>query len=134
MYSKIFVLVAALFLGFFVNPALSAQTVDINNADAATIAENLNGIGDFKAKAIVAYRTKHGVFVDEQDLVKVKGIGVKLIERNRSLISFGKNVSVKKPVVESPSATDKLDTSVSGSNGTKPSSVNATPALPASGS
>ena len=82
--------IAILFLSGFVNLSLAAQAVDINNADAATIAENLNGIGDAKARAIVAYRAEHGLFVDEQDLIKVKGIGAKLVERNRSLILFGK--------------------------------------------
>jgi len=100
MYPKMFA-VAILVMSFFVKPAFAAQIVDINNADVATIAENLNGIGEAKARAIVAYRAEHGVFIDEQDLIKVKGIGTKLVERNRSLISFGKNVSVKKPVVAS---------------------------------
>ena len=91
--------VAILFLSGFVNLSLAAQAVDINNADAATIAENLNGIGEAKARAIVAYRAEHGLFVDEQDLIKVKGIGAKLVERNRSLISFGKEAADNKPEV-----------------------------------
>ena len=91
--------VAILFLSGFVNLSLAAQAVDINNADAATIAENLNGIGETKARAIVAYRAEHGLFVDEQDLIKVKGIGAKLVERNRSLISFGKEAADNKPEV-----------------------------------
>ena len=98
MFPKIFA-VALLFLSGFVNLSLAAQAVDINNADAATIAENLNGIGEAKARAIVAYRAEHGLFVDEQDLVKVKGIGAKLVERNRSLISFGKEAAGNKPDV-----------------------------------
>lgn len=98
MFPKMFA-VAILFLSGFVNLSLAAQAVDINNADAATIAENLNGIGEAKARAIVAYRAEHGLFVDEQDLIKVKGIGAKLVERNRSLISFGKEAADNKPEV-----------------------------------
>ena len=98
MFPKMFA-VAILFLSGFVNLSLAAQAVDINNADAATIAENLNGIGETKARAIVAYRAEHGLFVDEQDLIKVKGIGAKLVERNRSLISFGKEAADNKPEV-----------------------------------
>ena len=41
----------------------------------------------------MAYRAEHGLFVDEQDLIKVNGIGAKLVERNRSLISFGKKAA-----------------------------------------
>ena len=118
MFPKMFA-VAILFLSCFVNPSFAAQAVDINNADAATIAENLNGIGDAKARAIVAYRAEHGLFVDEQDLVKVKGIGAKLVERNRSLISFGKKVSVSKPAVGSQTARVKADQSSSSKAVTK---------------
>lgn len=108
MYANIFA-AAILFLSVFINPSIAAQTVNINNADAATIAENLNGIGEAKARAIVAYRAEHGIFVDEQDLIKVKGIGAKLLERNRSLISFGKKVSVSKPVVAKQAGKAKTD-------------------------
>lgn len=99
MFPKMFA-VAFLFLSLFTqSQSFAAQTVDINNDDAATIAENLNGIGEAKARAIVAYRSEHGGFSDEQDLIKVKGIGAKLVERNRSLISFGKKAGAAKPVV-----------------------------------
>jgi competence protein ComEA len=60
--------------------------VDINKADAATIAKELNGIGLSKAQAIVAYRDKNGSFKTLEDLRKVKGIGVKTLERNRTNI------------------------------------------------
>ncbi len=98
MFPKMFA-VAILVMSVFCNPSYAGQSVDINSADAATIAENLNGIGEAKARAIVAYRAEHGAFVDGQDLIKVKGIGAKLFDRNRSLISFGKKVSVSKPAV-----------------------------------
>ena len=60
-----------------------AGPVDINKADAATIAKELNGIGLSKAQAIVAYREKNGAFRSAEDLRKVKGIGAKTLERNR---------------------------------------------------
>lgn len=97
MFPKMFA-VAVLFLSICFKPAFAAQAVDINTADAATIAENLNGIGESKARAIVAYRAEHGNFLKEQDLIKVKGIGAKLIERNRDLILFGKNAKAAKPI------------------------------------
>jgi len=109
MFPKYFA-VAVLFLSIFFQPIFAAQTVDINVADAATIAENLNGIGESKARAIVAYRAEHGKFANEQDLIKVKGIGAKLIERNRDLISFGKKTTVAKPIDTSKRKSDLSST------------------------
>jgi competence protein ComEA len=63
-----------------------AGPVDINTADAATIAKELQGIGLSKAQAIVAYRDKNGSFKSAEDLRKIKGIGAKTLERNRANI------------------------------------------------
>jgi competence protein ComEA len=63
-----------------------AGPVDINKADAATIAKELNGIGLSKAQAIVAWREKNGAFKSADDLRKIKGIGAKTLEKNRSNI------------------------------------------------
>jgi competence protein ComEA len=63
-----------------------AGPVDINKADAATIAKELKGIGLSRAHAIVAYREKNGAFRSVDDLRKVKGIGVKVLEQNRQNI------------------------------------------------
>jgi len=42
-------------------PALAgAGPVDINTADAATIARELNGVGESRARAIVEYRERTG--------------------------------------------------------------------------
>ena len=66
--------------------AFAAERVNINTADAATIAAALNGVGEAKAQAIVAYRTEHGPFKSADQLAEVKGIGLKTVERNRDLI------------------------------------------------
>ena len=63
-----------------------AGPVDINKADAATIAKELQGIGLSRAQAIVAYREKNGAFKSAEDLRKVKGIGAKTLELNRGNI------------------------------------------------
>ncbi len=67
-------------------PLAAAEPVDINSADASTIAENLNGIGLTRAEAIVAYREAHGPFQDADELVNVKGIGLATVNKNRELI------------------------------------------------
>jgi len=70
-------------------PALVwAGPVDINTADAATIAKELQGIGLSRAQAIVAYREKNGAFRSVEDLRKIKGIGAKVLERNRANIKL----------------------------------------------
>jgi competence protein ComEA len=64
----------------------SADPVNINSADAATIARELKGVGPAKAEAIVQYRQQHGAFRSVDELALVKGIGPKFIERNRAQI------------------------------------------------
>ena len=61
-----------------------AGPVNINTADAETIAAELKGVGMSKAKAIVEYRKKHGPFQNADDLSLVKGIGERTVELNRS--------------------------------------------------
>jgi len=65
-----------------------AGPVNINTADAKTIAKNLKGVGLKKAQAIVVYRKKHGGFKNIESLSKVKGIGFKTVEKNRANISI----------------------------------------------
>ncbi|HEB59234.1 MAG TPA: ComEA family DNA-binding protein [Gammaproteobacteria bacterium] len=61
----------------------SAEPVNINTADAVTLAANIKGIGLRKAEAIVAWRKEHGAFQRVEDLALVKGIGPKTVEKNR---------------------------------------------------
>ncbi|MCG6118754.1 MAG: helix-hairpin-helix domain-containing protein [Aquimonas sp.] len=69
--------------------ALAADKVNINTADASTIAAALNGVGMAKAEAIVAYRTEHGPFRSADQLVQVRGIGLATVEKNRERILVG---------------------------------------------
>lgn len=61
-----------------------AGPVNVNTADAETIAAELNGVGLSKARAIVEYREKHGPFKSPDDLSLVKGIGERTVDRNRA--------------------------------------------------
>jgi competence protein ComEA len=69
--------------------AFAADKVNINTADATAIAETLNGVGEAKAEAIVAYRTENGPFKSADQLAEVKGIGLKTVEKNRDRIELG---------------------------------------------
>ena len=54
--------------------------IDINQADASTL-EELHGLAEVKAKAIVDYRSDHGPFQSVDALDNVKGIGPQLIAK-----------------------------------------------------
>ncbi|MHB2249082.1 ComEA family DNA-binding protein [Pseudomonas fitomaticsae] len=59
------------------------ERVDLNEADATTLQKALAGIGEAKAKAIVAYRDANGPFSSVDELLEVKGIGKAILDRNR---------------------------------------------------
>jgi competence protein ComEA len=71
----------------FASLAAAAGPVNINTASVEQLTE-LNGIGDAKAKAIVAYRDEHGAFKSVDQLANVKGIGLKTVEKNREMITL----------------------------------------------
>ncbi|ABI60296.1 MULTISPECIES: ComEA family DNA-binding protein [Nitrosomonas] len=62
--------------------------VDINTASQIDL-ESVKGLGPAKAKAIIEYREKHGMFKSVGDLTNVKGIGV------GTLRQLGDQVSVQ---------------------------------------
>jgi len=71
----------------------AADIVNINRANAAAMIENWKGIGEVKAKAIVAYRKKNGPFKSIEDLTNVKGIGDELVKKNRKLMSTSRGAA-----------------------------------------
>ena len=71
-------LVFSLLSGFaYAEPA----QIDINTANVETLA-SLDGVGEAKAEAIVAYRTENGPFQSTDDLTSVSGIGERTLEKN----------------------------------------------------
>lgn len=61
----------------------NANPVNINTANASALAAAINGVGPAKAAAIVEYRTENGPFKSIDGLLKVKGIGSKIVEMNK---------------------------------------------------
>ncbi len=80
--------ILTLLLTLFFSGFAIASTVNVNTADAATLAESLDGVGAAKANAIVEYREQNGAFGSMDDLLKVKGIGEVILDRNKDRISF----------------------------------------------
>lgn len=72
-------------------PTWAADQVNINTATAEEIAEVLNGIGLSKAEKIVEYRDTNGPFVHVDELVNVKGIGLRTVDKNRDAIILGES-------------------------------------------
>lgn len=62
--------------------------VDINTADVKELSE-LNGVGAKKADSIIKYRDAN-CFKSVDELVKVKGIGKKILEKNKDNLTASK--------------------------------------------
>ncbi len=68
--------------------ASQASPVNINKADAETLAQNLVGVGQSRAEAIVQYRDAYGPFFTVEDLLEVKGVGQSNVDKNRNRITL----------------------------------------------
>ena len=64
----------------------AAGPVNINTADAAKLASELTGVGPALAEAIVADRQTNGNFATPEALMRVKGIGARIVEINKDNI------------------------------------------------
>ncbi|PPJ43434.1 MULTISPECIES: helix-hairpin-helix domain-containing protein [unclassified Pseudoxanthomonas] len=82
-------------------PALAAEKVNINTADAAALDRVLVGVGPSKAAAIVEYRKTNGPFKSAEELAMVKGIGLSLVEQNRERIELRSGAAQAKPAAAS---------------------------------
>lgn len=71
-------------------PSLMVSSVDkisLNNASVEQL-QQLSGIGQKKAEAIVQYRQKHGAFKTIDEIQLVKGIGPAIFNKNRARLSL----------------------------------------------
>jgi len=64
----------------------SMEMININKADAKALT-TLKGIGKDRALKIIEYREKNGPFEKVEDIMKVKGIGKKIFEQNKNVLS-----------------------------------------------
>ena len=76
-------------------PALAsgAELVNINTADAETLAAGIKWVGPVKAEAIIEYREQHGPFQFVDELTLVEGIGEKTVDANRGILTVGDTAS-----------------------------------------
>lgn len=59
--------------------------INVNTAGQDALV-TLPGVGPAKARAVIKYRREHGSFKNVDDLVKVKGIGKKTLEKIRKRV------------------------------------------------
>lgn len=62
------------------------SVININTATAEQLSDTLNGVGLKRAENIVKYRDTNGDFSSIDQLLAVKGIGEKVLEKNRERI------------------------------------------------
>lgn len=87
-FCYILILVTALTLATTAFADIDHHTpVNINIADANTLAERLTGIGPARAEAIVEFREQHGAFITVEHLEEVPGIGIQTLENNREHVT-----------------------------------------------
>ena len=69
-------------------PAFAEENtmLNINHATLEQLQE-IKGIGNKKAQAIIQYRSENGKFETIEDLVNVKGIGKVFIEKNKQWLA-----------------------------------------------
>ena len=68
------------------NEMAPESTVNINHADAETLARVLHGVGMARAEAIIRYREANGGFMTVEELANVSGIGLATVDRNQGRI------------------------------------------------
>ena len=90
---------AALVVALSFAPAYAQSTapkarININSATATEL-ETLPRIGPVVAQRIVDYRTKNGNFKKVEEIMKVQGIGEKIYEQIKDLITVGAEAAPK---------------------------------------
>lgn len=92
LFSALLAFALALGLGpaYGAEPAAApaVTTVNINDADAETLAAVLVGVGETRAEDIIRYREQFGPFTTVEQLTEVKGIGRSTLEKNRAAIKL----------------------------------------------
>jgi comEA protein len=79
-----------------------AQPVNINTANSEQL-QTVPGIGPSTAEKILQMRKSYGAFKSVDDLLAIRGLGPKRLEKMRKYLTVGK------PAVRSPNAVTKSD-------------------------
>jgi competence protein ComEA len=86
--------VALSFAPAYAQTAPPKAKININTASPAEL-ESLPRIGPAVAQRIVDYRTKNGSFKKVEEIMKVQGIGEKIYEQIKDMITVGSETAPK---------------------------------------
>jgi comEA protein len=78
-----------------------AHPINLNSASAAEL-QQVPGIGPSTADKILEMRKSYGAFKSVDDLLAIKGIGPKRLEKMRKYLTVGKLPQTKKPTTNAP--------------------------------
>ncbi len=98
------ILAATLSLASF---STSAETVNLNKANAAALQHYLSGVGEVKSKNIIKYRQEHKKFKKIEEIKEVKGIGNVIYNKIKSSLSLTKGVTTAPKKVSKKGASVK---------------------------
>ena len=87
-------LVALSFAPVYAQSTASKARININTAPASEL-ESLPRIGPKVAQRIVDFRTKNGNFKKVEEIMKVQGIGEKIFDQIKDLITVGADSAPK---------------------------------------
>lgn len=108
MSARLWLAAAALSLALQTSAAWAAEPVDLNTAPESVL-QTLPGIGPKKAAAIVALRAKRPLSRVSQ-LLEVRGIGKKTLERLKPLVQVSSNEAVPTQARASSPEADSANT------------------------
>jgi len=80
-----------------------AAPVNLNTATSEEL-QTVPGIGPATAEKILLMRKNYGAFKSVDDLLAIKGLGPKRIEKMRKYLTVGKTTSSSKPAAPAKSA------------------------------
>jgi competence protein ComEA len=106
--------IKSLFLATLLSVAsfsVSAETVNLNKADAAALDYYLSGVGEVRSKEIVKYRDEHKKFKSIEEVKDVKGIGEVIYNKIKSSLSLTSGVVSAPAKAIKKESTNKSDTS-----------------------
>jgi competence protein ComEA len=83
-----------------------AQPININTADSAQL-QLVPGIGPSTAEKILQMRKSYGTFKSVNDLMAIRGIGPKRLEKMRKYLTVGKSASPAANATQPASAKTK---------------------------